>query len=161
MLLRPIALACAVLLTLPRASAAAQARRPGPADAQALLTLLQISLTDSIVNARKFWRAELQEGMSLADFEAKFPRGSDGYGHFINLLAFWETVGSLMQRGLLNEDLAFDTFLDAPPWKKVERIIKEKRARDKQPLEAVNFEWVAGRAAAWVARHDAEMQRRK
>ncbi len=99
--------------------------------------------------------------MSLSDFEARFPRGSEGYEHFINLASFWETVGSLMQKGLVNEDLAFDTFLDAPPWSKAAKIFQERRERDKEPLEGVNFEWIAGRAAAWVARHERELQQRK
>ena len=120
-----------------------------------LVGLLQVILSPPILEARQFYRNELAEGMSLAEFEKRFPRGSKGFEHFINLMAFWETVGSLIRRGLLNEDLAFDTFLDAPPWNKVARIIKERRERDKSPAEAENFEWVAGRAAEWVARHAA------
>jgi len=42
----------------------------------------------------------------------------------------------LLRHGLLNEDLAFDTFLDAPPWPKVERFLKERRPKEQSPLEA-------------------------
>ncbi|HZP91633.1 MAG TPA: hypothetical protein VFB20_01955 [Burkholderiales bacterium] len=166
MSLRTPALVCIVSLVASAqpargASTAPGARPPSVADAHILLTLLQTLLSEPLLKARRFWRTELTEGMSLADFESRFPKGSEGYEHFLNMIAFWETTGSLMQRGLVNEDLAFDTFLDAPPWKKVERIFKEKRARDKQPLEAVNFEWIAGRAAQWIARHEREMQRRR
>ena len=66
-----------------------------------------------------------------------------------------------MQKGLVNEDLAFDTFLDAPPWKKAEKIFKERRERDKQPLEGVNFEWIAARAKRWIAAHERELHDRK
>ena len=134
--------------------------QPSPQDASTLLTLMQIYFSDSILKARRFWRTELSEGLSLSDFESRFPKGSEGYEHFVNLASFWETVGSLMQKGLVNEDLAFDTFLDAPPWKKAERIFKERRVTRKQPLEGVNFEWIAGRAVEWIAAHERELQQR-
>ena len=92
--------------------------------------------------------------MSLEEFETKSPRGSEGHENFINLVCFWETVGSLTRKGLLKEDLAFDTFLDNPPWIKAERIFKEMRERDKRPLEAVNFEWVALRAKQWTQKKE-------
>jgi len=92
--------------------------------------------------------------MNLEEFETKFPRGSEGHENFINLVCFWETVGSLTRKGLLKEDLSFDTFLDSPPWIKAERIFKEMRERDKRPLEAVNFEWVALRAKQWIQKKE-------
>jgi len=95
--------------------------------------------------------------MSLDEFESRFPKNSEGYDHFFNIVVFWETVGSLMRRGLVSEDLAFDTFLDAPPWRVVERIMKDRRERDKAPLEAENFEWIAKRAKEWISRREKEM----
>ena len=93
----------------------------------------------------------------LEEFESKFPKGSEGYEHLINLASFWETVGSLMQKGLVNENLAFDTFLDGPPWNKAERIFKDRRHRENQPLEGVNFEWIASRAKEWIERHQKKL----
>jgi len=167
MTFRTAALVCIVSLAAhpsraaPKAATMSAARQPSPQAASTLLTLMQIFFSEPILKARRFWRTELIEGTSLSEFESRFPRGSEGYEHFINLASFWETVGSLMQKGLVNEDLAFDTFLDAPPWKKAARIFKERRERDKQPLEGVNFEWIAGRAAEWIARHERELQQRK
>ena len=165
---RTLALICIVSLAAPaQTSEGSRAAKPmhgtrqaSPQDANTLLTLMQIYFSEPILKARRFWRTELSEGLSLADFESRFPKGSEGYEHFINLASFWETVGSLMQKGLVNEDLAFDTFLDAPPWKKAERIFKERRETRKQSLEGVNFEWIAGRAAEWIARHERELQQR-
>ena len=37
---------------------------------------------------------------------------------------------------------------------KAERIFKEMRERDKRPLEAVNFEWVALRAKQWIQKKE-------
>src|SRR3989475_5872864 len=130
-------------------------KRFRPEDAQVLLSVMQILFSDPIVKAERWWRSELKKDMSLEEFETRFPRGSEGYENFINLLCFWETVGSLTRKGLLKEDLAFDTFLDSPPWPKPERIFRETRERDKRPLEAVNFEWIASRAKQWIQKkHD-------
>jgi len=129
-------------------------KRLRPEDAQVLLSLMQILFSDPIVKAERWWRSELKKDMSLEEFETKFPRGSEGHENFINLVCFWETVGSLTRKGLLKEDLAFDTFLDSPPWSKVDRIFRERRERDKQPLEAINFEWVASRAKQWIQAHE-------
>ena len=169
MTFRTVAFVCVISLaaspvpsqSATRAGTTQGARPPSAQDASTLLSLMQIFFSEPISKARMFWRTELKEGMSLSDFEARFPRGSEGYEHFIDLASFWETVGSLMQKGLVNEDLAFDTFLDAPPWNKAARIFQERRERDKEPLEGVNFEWVAGRAAAWVAKHERELQQQR
>jgi hypothetical protein len=166
---RAAALVCIISLaahpepsqSAPKTSTMRGARQPSPQDASTLLSLMQIFFSEPILKARRFWRTELTEGMSLSDFESRFPRGSEGHEHFINLASFWETLGSLTQKGLVNEDLAFDTFLDAPPWKKAARIFKERRERDKQPLEGVNFEWIAGRAAEWIARHERFLQQQR
>ena len=169
MTFRVAALVCAVALaahaepssSAPKVSGRRDARQPLMQDASMMLTLMQIFFSEPLLKARRFWRTELTEGMSLSDFESRFPKGSEGYEHFINFASFWETLGSLMQKGLVNEDLAFDTFLDAPPWNKAAGIFKGRRERDKQPLEGVNFEWIAGRASKWIARHERELQQQE
>ena len=132
--------------------------KPTTQDAQVLLTLMDIFLSDSVREARKWWRT-LADGLSLAEFEKRFPRGSEGWEHFSTLAIFWETTGSLMRRGLLSEDLAFDTFMDAPPWGKVERIVRDRRKREKAPAEGENFEWIAGKARAWVREREAAIRK--
>lgn len=64
-------------------------------------------------------------------------------------MIFWETMGSLLKHGLLNEELAFDTFLDAPPWPKVERFFKERREKERSPLEGENIEYAFRRSLKW------------
>jgi len=91
---------------------------------------MDIFLSNSVREARK-WRRTLLDGLSLEEFEKRFPRGSEGWEHFSTMAIFWETPGSLMRRGLLQEDLAFDTFMDAPPWGKVERIVLDRRKRER------------------------------
>ena len=132
--------------------------KPTKQDAQLLLTFMDIFLSGPVREARKWWR-KLPEGLSLEEFEKRFPRGSEGWEHFSTMAIFWETAGSLMRRGLIQEDLAFDTFMDAPPWGKVERIIRDRRTREKAPAEGENFEWIAGRARAWVRKREAVIRK--
>src|SRR2546426_12469670 len=99
--------------------------KPTTQDAQALLTLMDIFLSDSVREARKGWRT-LPEGLSLEEFEERFPGGSEGWEHFSTIAIFWETAGTLMRRGLILADLAFDTFTDAPPRGKRERNTEER-----------------------------------
>ncbi len=132
--------------------------RPTKQDAEILLTLMDIFLSDAMREARKWWRT-LPEGLRLKEFEKRFPRGSEGWENLTTMAIFWETAGSLMRRGLLQEDLAFDTFMDAPPWGKVERIVRDRRKREKAPAEGENFEWIAARARIWVKQREAAIRR--
>ncbi len=132
--------------------------KPTKQDAQLLLTLMDISVSDPVREAYR-WLRTLQDGLSLEEFEQKFPRGSEGWEHFTTVAIFWETTGSLMRRGLLNEDLAFDTFLDAPPWSKMEGIVRDRRKRENAPAEGENLEWMAMRARDWVKRREASIRK--
>lgn len=134
--------------------------KPSKQDAEILLTLMDISLSNPVREAYQ-WLRTLPAGLGLEEFEQKFPRGSDGWEHFTTLAIFWETAGSLMRRGLLNEDLAFDTFLDAPPWSKLERIVRDRREREKAPAEGENLEWIATRAREWVRKREEALRREK
>ena len=132
--------------------------KPTKQDAQLLMALMEVFLSNPVRETRRWWRT-LPEGLSLKEFEQRFPRGSKGWEHFTTMAVFWETAGSLMRRGLLNEDLAFDTFMDAPPWSKAKRIIWDRRGREKAPAEGENFEWIAKRAKVWVERREAQIRR--
>jgi hypothetical protein len=124
---------------------------PDRNDRDVLLRVLEIFLSDPVRKARNFWRT-IPDGLTLAELYEKYPRGSEGFAHIDTVFAFWETVGSLLKHGLLNEDLAFDTFLDAPPWKKIESIAIELRA-ERGALELENIEYAYRRSLEWMAAH--------
>jgi hypothetical protein len=104
-----------------------------------LLEVMSVYLSAPMREARRFWRT-IPDGLGFAALLKKYPRGSEEFEHFSNMMIFWETVGSLIKRGLLNEDLSFDTFLDAPPWPKVEHFFRESRKEEHEPLEGENME---------------------
>ena len=90
--------------------------KPERSDVELLLRLLELFLSEPLRKARNFWRT-IPDGLTFAELTEKYPQGSEGIEHIDTVLAFWETVGALLKKGLLNEELAFDTFLDGPPWK--------------------------------------------
>jgi hypothetical protein len=130
------------------------AAAPGRADLDVLLRILEIFISDPVRKARNFWRT-IPEGLTLAELDEKFPRGSEAYEHIDTMLTFWETIGSLLKHGLVNEDLAFDTFLDAPPWKKIETAALALR-EERGGLELENIEYAYQRSQEWMAAHAKE-----
>ena len=87
---------------------------PNREDAWMLLRLLEIFIGSPMAEARNFMRT-VPDGRTFAELREEYPPGTKEFQHIDTVLAFWETMGSLIDHGLLNEELAFDTFLDAPP----------------------------------------------
>jgi hypothetical protein len=117
-----------------------------------LLRIMEIYLSDPVRKARAFMRT-VPEGLSFDELFERYPRGSDDYELLSSMIIFWETIGSLMKHGLLKEELAFDTFLDAPPWKKVETAFLALRKEEGKGLEAENLEFAYLRSREWMKRN--------
>ncbi len=122
--------------------------RPTERDAEMLLKVMSVYLSEQMYEARKFWRT-IPDGLGFREMLKKYPRGSDEFEHISNMMVFWETVGSLLKHGLLDLDLAFDTFLDAPPWPKVKRFFEERRHKENAPLEGENIEYAYSLSMKW------------
>jgi hypothetical protein len=129
----------------------AMSEEPGRSDVELLLRLLELFLSEPLRKARHFWRT-IPDGLTFAELTEKYPPGSEGTEHIDTVLAFWETVGALLKKGLLNEELAFDTFLDGPPWKKIEAAALSLREERGEPAELENLEYAYHRLVDWKAR---------
>lgn len=116
-----------------------------------LLRIMEIYLSEPVRKARAFMRT-VPDGLTLDEFIERYPRGSEDYELFGNMMIFWETMGSLMKHGLLKEELAFDTFLDAPPWRKVEAVFLDMRKEKGKELEGENNEFIYRRSQEWMDR---------
>ena len=122
---------------------------PSRSDADLLLRLLELFLSEPVRAARNFWH-ELPEGSKMAEIEERY--GSRYHEHIGSSVAFWQTVGGLLKSGFLREDLAFSTFLDDPPWKKIKAAALLLRQVHEDPHVMENFEYAYDRALAWRAR---------
>lgn len=123
---------------------------PDRGDADVLLHLLDLFLSEPVAAARMFVRT-IPDGRTIGELREQHPPGSIGDRQIQTVMVFWETVGSLIKHGLLSEDLAFDTFLDAPPWPKMEAAIRSMREERNNPLEGENIEYAYRRSVEWVA----------
>jgi hypothetical protein len=119
-------------------------------DAGIFLQVLQIYLSPPVVEARRFW-GTVPDGLGLEQLNASYPLGSEGRSHIWTVLLFWESIGGLLKRGLLREELAFDTVLDVPPWQKVENLVRDMRVERNDPAEGENLEYAYRRAMAYAA----------
>ena len=130
---------------------------PSRDDAWMLLRLLEMFLAPPMAEARNFLRT-LPEGRTFAELREEYPPGTKEFQHIDTVLAFWETIGSLIKHGLINEDLAFDTFLDAPPWPQMEAAARSLRVERSNDLELENLEYVYRRAAEHMTRRQRERE---
>jgi hypothetical protein len=121
-------------------------------DLEILLRIMEIYVSDPVRKARGFWRT-IPDGLTFDELVERYPRGSEDYELFGTMMIFWETIGSLMKHGLLSEELAFDTFLDAPPWKKVEIAFLGLRKETGKALEGENLEFAYERSQKWMQRN--------
>jgi hypothetical protein len=123
---------------------------PDAHDRDVLLRILEIYLSEPVARAKNFFRT-IPGGLTFAELTEKYPPGTDEFRYFDTMMTFWETVGGLLKHRLLNEDLAFDTFLDAPPWPKVETAALALR-EERGPLELENLEFAHQRAQEWLSK---------
>jgi hypothetical protein len=114
-----------------------------------LIGIMSIYNSPSMVEARVFW-SNFPAGLGFDETLMKYPRGSEGLQRFGSMMAFWDTVGILLKRGLLSQDLVFDSFLDDPPWLKVKRFYEEARKKG-SPHEGENLEIAYNLSVKWKA----------
>ena len=132
--------------------------KPTREDAYILLSVMEVYLSQPLREARRFWRT-IPDGLGFEELNEKYPKGSKEFEQIGTMMIFWETIGSLIKRRLLNEELAFDTFLDAPPWKKMERYFKERREKEKAPLEGENLEIAYKLSLKWQKKRQQKSSR--
>ena len=131
--------------------------KPTQEDAKVLLEIVKLTQDERFAKARSWFFANLPEDppMKLADFENKFPEGSEARENLNLITTHFETAGVLVKHRLLNEDLYFDRYFVEPYWDRAKEIVKGER-KAMHPDIAENFEWLARRAAAWRKRQDAQ-----
>ncbi len=112
---------------------------------------LMIQLYSQISDMKSFqsfiWAWNLEE-MDYHEFAEKYPVGSDGYNHFMQVCTYYELVGTLLKYGTINEDIVLD-FHDLI-WNKLGKIVKGMQEAFDSPALFENYEWLAQRKSEWV-----------
>lgn len=99
------------------------------------------------------WFMDEYKADSLEELQRLCPPGSREEKSFRMATTFWEMCASLVNRGLIDEDLYFENVRDqCGVWHRLEPVIDGIRAMMKDPHFFGNLEEHARRYEAWAAR---------
>lgn len=134
-------------------------------DAMLLLEFEKLKFTDAMEEAFGWFSRELANApaLSAAEFESKYPKGSDARRYVARVAQFYETMGTVAKHGLIDLDLLFDRYAVYPFWDKLAGRTEEDRKEHPEagPILGENFEWLATKNKAWVEKRLAKLKRRK
>ena len=117
-------------------------------DVELILKLYELRRDPEMRRARAFMISEFN-AKSWEEIRPHYLTGDDIDRHFRMATSYWEMVAAFVNRGLLNEDLFFDTHgEDIVVWRKIEAIVKQAR-KQIRPTWLWNLERMARRHQAW------------
>lgn len=129
--------------------------KPTQADAQLLLQLYEMRREPELRRARKWFLTEFR-AQSWGEIKERYLTHTDEDRWFRQTISYWEMVGSLVNRGVLNAELFFDhTGEDIVTWERVKPWIEEARA-DIRPTYLYQFERMVEAHQSYRAKINAE-----
>lgn len=125
--------------------------RPSTDDVHLILKLYELRRDPELRRARAFMLSEFNL-KSWDEVRRHYMTGDEMDRHFRMATSYWEMVAAFVNRGLLNEELFFDTHgEDIVIWKKIEPVIAGGREQIR-PTWLWNLERMAKRHQAWRER---------
>ena len=80
----------------------------------------------------------------------KYKAGSEEYNYIRMVLSYWEMVASIINRGLINDELFFESNGEMwVVWDRIRGIVPTWRSAYKNPLVFCNLEEACKRLEAW------------
>ncbi len=123
---------------------------PDHHDAELLLRLYDLRREERLREAREWFMREMKME-SAQDFAARVPRGSREHASYRMVTSYWEMAASLVQRGLINEDLFFENTNELwIVWQKVRHLAPATRETFRNPHAWTNLEAVAEKFEKWM-----------
>ena len=124
---------------------------PDNYDAELLLLLYELRREEKLRRAREWLIGKFQVD-SLEEFEKQFPLGSEGNTFFRMAVSYWDMAASLVNHGLIKEDLFFENTGELwAAWEKVRHLAPAIREARKNPLAWKNLETLARKYEQWIA----------
>lgn len=124
--------------------------RLDPVNAQLLLQIYEMRREERLRRARQwlisnFWAENLEE------FAAVCPPDSDENSFYRMVTSYWEMVASIVNRGMLDEDLYFENNGEGLlVWLRVKSVTLQMREVRKNPLLLRNLETLAEKHEKWL-----------
>jgi len=124
--------------------------KPTKDDVELILKFFGMIFGEEDVRKAVWWWIEEPAVKSYEEFKEKYPMGSEGNRNFHKCASLFEMIGILVYYGLLNQDLAFESF--ELLWDKSEPIVKGVR-KEWGPRIYENYEWLAKKKLEWSKTH--------
>ena len=127
--------------------------RLDPMNAQILLRIYELRREKKLRRARawllgSFWAESLEE------FGRVCPPGSPENAYYRMVTSFWDMVASIVNRGLLDDDLYFENNPEGLlVWIRVKNVTLEMRNARKNPLLLRNLESLSLKHEQWYETH--------
>jgi hypothetical protein len=125
--------------------------KPAPPDAELILKLYEIRRDPELRRARAFMMSEYAAA-SWDEIRPHYLTGNELDRHFRMVTSYWEMVAAFVNRGLIDEDLFFDTHGEGLLiWNKVKAVVPEGRKHIRSTW-LWNLERMARRQQTWRER---------
>lgn len=129
-------------------------RKPTHADAELMLRLYEIRRDPELRRARQWFLSEFQP-KPWDEIHAAYLSHTDEDRWFRMTISYWEMVGSLVNRGVLHDELFFDSTGEAVvTWERCKPWIEGARAKIR-PTYMSQFETLVRKQLAYRARLNA------
>jgi len=126
--------------------------QPTYEDAELLLKLYDLRREERLRAARAWFAANFS-ARTVAEAMEKYPPGSDNNAYFRMVGTYWDMAASFVVRGILQEDLFFDSSGELlMVWTKMKDLIADLRTVRKNPTLYRNLEKGAVKYIAWLER---------
>jgi hypothetical protein len=133
-------------------------------DAELLLRLYELRREEKLRRARE-WLVGKFHADSMEEMEKQYPMGSEENALFRMAVSYWDMAASLVNHGLIKEDLFFENTGELwLAWEKVRHLAPGLREARKNPLAWKNLETLARKYEQWMATRAPEaleMQRKR
>ena len=129
---------------------------PDNYDAELLLRLYDLRREARLRQGREWFIRQFQ-AKSFEDYLAQAPAGSDESALFRMTVTYWDMAASLVNHGLINEDLFFENTGEFwIVWDKVRNFAPVLREKNKNPTTWKNLETLAEKYEKWMAKRAPE-----
>jgi hypothetical protein len=129
---------------------------PDHHDAELLLRLYELRREAKLREARA-WLIREFNAKSFEEYQALAPPGSEHNAFLRMTVTYWDMAASLVNRGLINPDLFFESTAEFwIVWDKVRVVADAIRERNKNPMSWKNLETLANKYEKWMAKRAPE-----
>jgi hypothetical protein len=120
-------------------------------DAEIILKLYDLRREEKMRKARHWFQTKFK-ATNVDEFQKQTATG-EANAYFRNVINYWEMASMFVSRGILNEEMFFETCGEMlSVWEKVRPFLEDVRKNRKNPLFLKYTEEVAQRYIEWVNR---------